>query len=102
MIGEALRLIRIYHDKKLKDLAEAFDISPSFLSEIENGKRDPNLELIERYASLFKIRASAILFFSEEIEKNGIRGKLKNGIRSNMISFLKLIERYKEIEKNDV
>ena len=66
MLGEALRLIRVFHDKKLVDLAKELDISPGYLSEIERGKsnKKPSLELINRYAQVFNTKPSVILFFS--------------------------------------
>lgn len=99
MIGEALRLIRVYHDVKLIDLAEEFSVSPSFLSEIENQKKTPNIELVEKYAKYFKIRPSAIYFFAEEIDQSKITGKIKSNIRKNMISFMQLLEKYKDLEQ---
>lgn len=99
MIGEALRLLRVYHDVKLTELAKEFEISASFLSEIENCKRTPNLELIDRYAKRFSVRSSAILFFSEEIGENSKSSKVKGKIRSNLLKFMQLLERYNTLEK---
>ena len=50
MINEALTLLRILHDIKAKDLALKLDISPSYLSEIETGKKKPSLEILNKYA----------------------------------------------------
>jgi transcriptional regulator with XRE-family HTH domain len=91
MIGEALRLIRKYHDVSLTELAKNFDMSASYLSEIENGKKQPSLDIIERYAQQFQLKKSAIMFFSEEIEAQP-RSKTKDIFRKNIIKFLKLIE----------
>jgi len=38
VMAKRLRLIRVYHDTKLMDLAKALDVSPSFLSEVEQAK----------------------------------------------------------------
>ena len=90
MIGIALRLFRVFHDLKLYELAEKLDISPSYLSEIEKGKKKPTLELIEKYSKIFKISPSTILSFSEKLDKNqkGIKAK----IAQNIIKFLKETE----------
>jgi transcriptional regulator with XRE-family HTH domain len=92
MIGKALRLLRVYHDLKLGELAKLITISPSYLSEIENGKKKPSLELIEKYAEFFKIKPSAILFFSESLDNETMTGKVKNNIRGNILAFLSTIE----------
>ena len=39
MLNECLRLFRVFHDKKSKDLAKELRIPPSHLSEIELGKK---------------------------------------------------------------
>ena len=70
MLNEALRLIRIFHDMKQTDLCEEFGISKSYLSEIESGKKNPSMDLIQKYADFFEIPASSIMLFSEKIEQN--------------------------------
>lgn len=92
MLGEALRLLRVLNDVKLVDLANNFGISPSYLSEVENGKKKPNLEILEKYAEHFKVRPSAILFFAEEIDSGSISGKAKNIAKQKMIKLLQIIE----------
>lgn len=99
MIGEALRLIRVYHDTKLVDLAKQFDVSVSFLSEVENNHKKPNIELIDRYAKHFELRPSAIMFFSEELNEKSLKGKAKSEIRKKMLKFMQLIEKYKTLEQ---
>ena len=96
MLSEALRLLRIFHDIKAKDLATKLDISPSYLSEIENGKKEPPLELIRKYADIFKTTPSSILFFSEDSKSKNEGDKFKNNIRMKIIKFLNDIENSKE------
>lgn len=98
IINEALRLLRIFHDLKATDLAKKLEISQSYLSEIENGKKTPTLELINKYSVIFKIKPSTILFFSEEIEQDKINGKLKSNTRNLMIKLMKIIEKFGEFE----
>ena len=45
MLNEALRLIRIFHDMTQKDLAARLKIVPSYLCEIEAGKKEPTMHL---------------------------------------------------------
>lgn len=93
MIGEALRLIRVFHDFKQFELAEALKVSKSHISEIEKGTKTPSLDLIEKYSVHFNIPASAILFFAEEIPtaKRGERARTK--IASTVLDLLSFIER---------
>jgi len=96
MLAEALRLLRVYHDMKQVELCEALSLSKSYISEIEKGNRTPSMEVIQKYADYFKIPASSILFFSEQLEQsNGsifAKANAKNAIASKIIGFLKLIE----------
>lgn len=92
MLSEALRLIRVYHDLKQQELAERLEISKSYLSEIENGKKTPTIELIEKYASQFGIPASSILFFSENLENPNKASKVKGAIAGKVLQFLQFVE----------
>ena len=67
MLSEALRLIRVFHDLNQSDLAEQIEISRSYLSEIEGGKKEPSLELIKKYSVRFNIPVSSIMFFAENL-----------------------------------
>ena len=59
MLAQALRLIRVFHDVKQNELAARLGISKSHLSEIESGRKQPRLELIERYSG--RVRHSDLL-----------------------------------------
>ena len=50
MLGEALRLIRVFHDLKQSELAERLEISQSHLSDIERCRKVPSQEIVSRYA----------------------------------------------------
>lgn len=88
MLNEALRLLRVFNDRKATDLAKELGISAAYLSEIETGKKTPSMELVDQYAKVFHTKPSSILFFSEEIQK--ISGTKK--IAYTLIQFLKYIE----------
>src|SRR5579863_7828183 len=66
-LAEALRLLRVFHDISQTDLANRLQVSKSFLSEIESGKKEPTLHLLSRYAIEFEISLSSLLFFAERI-----------------------------------
>ena len=96
MLAEALRLIRVFHDIKQNELAERLGISKSHLSEIESGRKQPKLELIERYSAEFGIPNSSILFFSECLDNPSKSANAANKgrgvIARKIINFLRLIE----------
>ena len=84
MLGHALRLIRKHHDVKAKDLCNDLGISRSYLSGIENSKKEPNLDLLSRYARRFCVRRSVILKFGESLGDAGYDGVLTDKIRRRM------------------
>jgi transcriptional regulator with XRE-family HTH domain len=90
MLNEALRLLRVFNDLKSYELADKLGISNSYLSEIEKGKKEPTLEIINKYAEIFGTEPSTILFFSESLDKN--ESALKKNIGKKIIQFLQNIE----------
>lgn len=93
-LNEALRLVRVFHDKKIKELAEELNVSPSYITDIEKGNKKPSLELINKYASVFQTTSSALLFFAEELDEEKDRGRCKIAIRNYMLKFLKAVEEH--------
>lgn len=102
MLSEALRLLRVFHDLKQNELADKLDVSKSYISEIEKGRRTPSLETIEKYSKYFRIPTSSILFFSEQIEDaqtiKGTATKAKEAIASKIVNFLQVIEERTELD----
>src|SRR5437879_1833941 len=92
MLNEALRLIRVYHDMNQSKAAEKLGISNSYLSEIEKGHKKPTLELVERYASLFKIPASSIMFFAENMGTNDTFEAARTAVAGKIVSLMQFLE----------
>lgn len=91
MLNEALRLLRAYHDISQTELCVELGISNSYLSEIESGKKQPTLDLLEKYSKRFEIPLSSLLFFSENIE-SGVTDKLRLGAAKKVVSLLQWVE----------
>lgn len=92
MINEALRLIRVYHDMRQSEVAEKLGMSSSYLSEIEKGSKKPTLELVEKYAVLFQVPASSIMFFSENMNKGASYENARGFVASKIISLMQFLE----------
>ena len=58
--AKAFRVIRAAFGLQQADLAERIGISPSQLSLIEKGKRQPSLRVIEKLASVMRIPTSLV------------------------------------------
>jgi transcriptional regulator with XRE-family HTH domain len=67
-LGAALRSLRVFHDLSQTDVARKLQVSKSYLSEIESGKKEPTVPLLSQYSTLFSVPLSSLLFFAEHIE----------------------------------
>lgn len=65
-IGHALKVCRSSKKLTLGDLAERTTLSPSYLSMIESGKRDPTLSSIEKIAAALGVPMPILLFLAAE------------------------------------
>lgn len=92
MLNEALRLIRVFHDMKQAEAAKALGISASYLSEVENGKKKPTLELIEKYAETFRIPGSSIMYFSENIGQSRAVEATRSLVAGKIIKLMQFLE----------
>ena len=93
MLHRALRLLRTYHQLTQVELAKRLNISNSFLSEIESGDKSPSLNLLEKYAELFKMPVSSIMLFSESMNEPRKPGsKLRVGAADKIIRLLEWLE----------
>lgn len=88
MIGEVLKRLRKIYGYKAVEVSSLLGISPSYLSEIENGKKQPSLEHLQKYANLFGIKLSSLILLSESYEEAEKVGKGNAVIRSMMIHLI--------------
>lgn len=65
MVHTALKLTRQFHRMKQADLAKKLEISPSYLSEIENGSKTISVDLLYKYSAIFDVPVDTFLRFSE-------------------------------------
>lgn len=91
LINEALKTIRVFHDMTQKELAQDLGMSKSHLSEIESGRKNPTLAVIERYAEYFQVPTSSILFFAENFYENVDSEKLRGYIAPKILAIMHFI-----------
>jgi transcriptional regulator with XRE-family HTH domain len=92
MLGSALRCIRVFHDLNQGEAAEKLGISRSYLSEIEGGSKEPTLQLVQRYAELFNIPASSILFFAENFDRPGAHQAARRLVAGKVLALMQFLE----------
>lgn len=99
MMGEALRLLRIFNGYKSAEIAEKLDISQSYVSEIENNKKQPTIEILDRYANLFGIKKSTLLLFAESLESDiNLQRDKKQRVAYAGMKLLKILEKAGDFE----
>lgn len=81
MIGEAFKIIRVFNGLTQQQLSSDLNISHSFLSQIESGKRNPTLATIEAFARRFRIPVSSLMLFSEQLRPAETESDNKSRIR---------------------
>jgi transcriptional regulator with XRE-family HTH domain len=68
-IGKAIKLCRVQRNLTQKELAERADISKSYLSLIERGKRDPTFSTVEDIATALNVPTSILVFLAADGEE---------------------------------
>lgn len=94
-IGPTLKRLRNIYGYSGKEFSEKIGISPGYLSEIENNKKEPSINILEKYAKVFDLKLSTLILLAEEDVDNLSKGE--NWIRKKMISFLEKKSRGKFI-----
>ena len=87
-LNRSLKTFRVFNNLTQSVLADKLDVSKSFVSEIESGKRNATIKIVNKYAEVFSIPPSEILALSELYD-----GEYKSG-RSNL--FTKVINWIRE------
>lgn len=70
-LGRAIKLCRIHKNMKQSDLAVNASISVSYLSLIEQGKRDPNTKTIKKITRALDVPMNILIFLASDEEDLG-------------------------------
>lgn len=92
MIGEVLQRMRKIYGYKAIEMSEKLGISNSYLSEIENNKKKPSLELLEVYSNVFEIKVSSLILMSEKLEDSS-NNNSDDFIRKTMIKMINFMSK---------
>lgn len=96
MLNQALRYLRRYHGMKQQDLAVKLGISNNYLSEIESGTKAHviTVELLSKYAEIFKVPASTLMLFSEQLDSGKRSEKLRVSMAAKVLKMLDWIDQH--------
>lgn len=91
MINNALKLIRKYHNLSQTQLAPKLALSTSYLSELESGKKEPSIDILQRYSEFFNVPLSSLVVFSETLEGKQNVSKARAFISKKMLKILEWV-----------
>lgn len=97
-MGEALRLLRIFNGYKSTELAKLLGISQSYVSELENNKKQPSMDVLDRYAKVFNMKKSTLLLFAESLESDNKYSNQKQKVAKAGMKLLKILEKAGKFE----
>src|SRR5260370_38950585 len=69
-LGKTIKRLRTEAGRSQREVAEAAGLTPSFLSLIESGERDPSLATIRSVAKALKIPSEIIIWDAVDVPKN--------------------------------
>lgn len=88
-VGRAIRLCRSQKSMTQKDLAKSARVSVSYLSLIEQNKRDPGISKIRDIAIALGIPVSIVFFLAaEDSELSGLDSELIGRLASTALTFV--------------
>ena len=73
-------------------MSKKLGISNSYLSEIENNKKKPSLELLEAYSNVFEIKVSSLILMSEKLDDSS-NNNSDDFIRKTMIKMINFMSK---------
>lgn len=98
-MGETLKLLRIFFGYKSVEMAKKLNISQSFLSEVENGKKNATLELLNQYSKVLNIKVSTIVLLAESLENDKSSKKdIKHNLAGIGMKVLKILKENGELD----
>lgn len=69
-LGKTIRRLRLERQMSQQDLAGSAELTPSFLSLLENDHRNPSLSVLKRLAKALDVPEEVLLWDAVELPKN--------------------------------
>ena len=99
-INRALKITRAFHNLSLAEAAERVGLSKSYISELENGKKNVSMEVLIKYSDGFSIPMSSLMIFAEKLDENNRSRTVRNYVAVRVLKMLEWIDTVSE-EKVD-
>ncbi|MEK3735728.1 helix-turn-helix transcriptional regulator [Paenibacillus sp. FSL H7-0941] len=107
LFGKICRKLRIDNGELLKDMADKLEVSSSYLSAVENGKRNVPHDWFNRILELYSLSSTEAKELKEAIAESQLTMKLEldsfnNEEKSLMMAFARDIKRLDESDKSKI
>jgi len=96
MIGDVLKRTRLIYGYKASEMSSLLGISNSYLSEIENNKKQPSLELLRSYSEIYGIKLSSLIMLAESFEEASQLNKSQEFIKKTMLRLINFMSKGEE------
>jgi transcriptional regulator with XRE-family HTH domain len=95
-LNKTLRLVRVYHDLTQVETARRVGLSKSYVSELEAGNKKVTIEVLEKYASAFKLPISSLMLFAEHSEDRNFAEDIRVYVAGKVLKMLDWISTISE------
>lgn len=79
-LGKAIRIVRCIKDLKQVELADMAELSPSYISNVEQGKRDPTLSTLISICDAMEVSPATIFYLAEQDNVSSVRAAILNDL----------------------
>lgn len=93
--AKALKVARIARDYTTRKVAEYAQVSPSYISDVENGKKRLTLNTLKKLSSAYNISASQMVELIEYCES--LETSEENELRKYQLALIKVLKMYLNI-----
>lgn len=69
-LGQFIRKLREEKDISLREFADKLDLTPSFISDVELGRRNPGEKVLESIASFFGVTVDEMKQYDERVPED--------------------------------
>lgn len=90
------KYLRVAHDLKVKELADKFGVSHTYILRIESGEKKPSEKMLSLYCDTFGVTIRLLNYFQSEISEKEQIG-YKFSCKEILLLILKVICNEKEI-----
>lgn len=68
-IGNVIAHLRYINQMTVKELAEAMQVAPTYVCDVEANRKRPSLDMLDRFSKALGVSKSTIIYFDEQGQK---------------------------------